>query len=190
MQGVGYVSTMRLVDLATGVCTPAQVPDLLRPRSRFAAERLPDGRVVCAGGNGGSWMSGEVYGPPRPGAPDASWAWRQLPAMNVGRDGCRGCVMSDGRFAVLGGQSPVGATSACEALVTSGDNEHWEPLPSMHDARSNFACEAVAGCIIAAGGQGRKSAEVYDEVLDRWFRLPRDLPHDGAWLSWMGSALL
>jgi hypothetical protein len=29
--------------------------------------------------------------------------------------------------------------------------------------------------------------EVYDEVLGRWLRLPRDLPHD---LVGMGSALL
>jgi len=37
----------------------------------------------------------------------------------------------------------------------------------MHDT-AYFACAAVAGCIIVAGGGGspqRKSAEVYDEVL-------------------------
>jgi hypothetical protein len=186
VQRVGSVSTVRLVDLATGVCTPAQVPDLLRPRSRFAVERLPDGRIVCAGGGiGGDWTSGEVYGPPQPGAPDAAWSWRQLPPMSVGRGGCGGCVMSDGRFAVLGGFGPAGDTSSCQVLVTSDGNEHWEPVPPMHDSRSYFACEAVAGCIIVAGGQGRNSAEVYDEVLGRWLRLPRDLP-----LSNMGSALL
>ena len=93
--------------------------------------------------------------------------------------------MSDGRFAVLGGFGPAGDTSSCQVLVTSDGNEHWEPVPPMHDSRSYFACEAVAGCIIVAGGQGRNSAEVYDEVLGRWLRLPRDLP-----LSNMGSALL
>jgi len=80
-------------------------------------------------------------------------------------------------------------TSSCEALPLGGDG-HWSPLPPMHDTRANFACAAVAGCIIVAGGfPQRKSAEAYDEVLGRWLRLPHDLPHDGG-LHGMGSALL
>jgi hypothetical protein len=59
----------------------------------------------------------------------------------------------------------------------------------MHDARYNFACEAVAGCIIVAGGDGRTSAEVYDEALGRWLRLPHDLLSDYRHTD-MGSALL
>ena len=103
-------------------------------------------------------------------------------------------MLSDGRFAVLGGHSTGVYTSSCEVL-TLGDDEHWAPLPQMHDTRAHFACAAVAGCIIVAGGLAgggypqRKSAEVYDEVLGRWLRLPHDLPHDGG-LDSMGSALL
>jgi hypothetical protein len=59
----------------------------------------------------------------------------------------------------------------------------------MHDARAHFACAAVAGCVIVVGGHGLKSAEVFDEVLDRWLRLPCDLPIDGEQYS-MGSASL
>jgi hypothetical protein len=59
----------------------------------------------------------------------------------------------------------------------------------MYDSRFCVACEAVVGCIILAGGQlGRKSAEVYDEVLGRWLRLPHDLPTVNG-LHVMGSAL-
>ena len=58
----------------------------------------------------------------------------------------------------------------------------------MHGARSYFACAAVAGCVIV-GGEGLKSAEVFDEVLDRWLRLLFDLPVDGEQYS-MGSASL
>ena len=36
------------VDLATGACTPH--PPLLYERVDFAAAQLPDGRIVCAGG--------------------------------------------------------------------------------------------------------------------------------------------
>jgi hypothetical protein len=110
--------------------------------------------------------------------------------MSNARHGCSGCVMSDGRFAVLGGNGTGGvATSSCEALAIGDDGEHWEPLLPMHDPRDSFACAAVAGCVIVAGGWDRISAEVYDEVLGRWLLLPCDLPHDG-WLGYMGSALL
>jgi hypothetical protein len=191
----GTVSAVHLVDLATGVCTPK--PNLLHARFMFAAARLPDGCVVCAGGCGAEHYgadavgltSAEILVPPDQGSLDAAWTRRECPALNAGRYGCRGYVLSDGRFAVVGGgnnnNQPV---SSCEALAI-GDGEHWELLPQMHDARVLFAGAAVAGCIIVAGGHGLKSAEVFDEVLDRWLRLPYDLPLDGG-LHAMGSALL
>jgi hypothetical protein len=183
------LSTVHQVDLATGAC--ARQPDLLHPRGLHAAARLPDGRIICAGGCDGAFAnpsSTEVWGPPEQGGADAAWAWRELPAMSATRFGCRGCVMSDGRFAVLGGYGIGGSLSACEALVI-GAAAHWEPLAPMHDARCIFACAAVAGCVIVAGGRGRTSAEVYDESRNRWLWLPNDLPYENE-LWQMGSALL
>jgi hypothetical protein len=172
------LSTVQLVDLATGACTPQ--PRLLRRRSHPAVARLPDGRVVCAGGiRVGYLSSAEIWGPPGKGAQDAAWSWAELPNMSTARFCCSGCVMSDGRFAVLGGWTdPSFGTmmSSCEAL-TLGESTHWEPLPPMHDGRMDFACATIAGCIFVAGGRHRQSAEVFDEVLGRWLRLPRDLPH-------------
>jgi hypothetical protein len=55
--GSTFLSSMHLVDMATGAC--AQQPDLLHRRGYPAAGRLPDGRVVCAGGVGGE-QSAEV----------------------------------------------------------------------------------------------------------------------------------
>jgi hypothetical protein len=199
-EDASVVSTVYLVDLATGVCTPQ--PNLLHARAQFAAARLPDGRIVCVGGGDDTMQFGmssvEVFEPPAQGALDTAWTWREMPAMSVAREGCRGCVLSDGRFAVLGGEDnndePL---SSCEAL-TAGYNEHWEMLPPMHEARSDFTCAAVARCIVVAGGCGGhgplglvgvRSAEVFDEVCDRWLRLPCDLPHN-AGLIGMGSALL
>jgi hypothetical protein len=99
-------------------------------------------------------------------------------------------VLSNGRFVVLGGvNSNNQILSSCEALAV-GDGEHWEHLPPMHDAGTSFASAAVAGCVIVVvGGHGLKSAEVFDEVLDRWLRLPCDLPLDSQ-LHAMGGALL
>jgi hypothetical protein len=166
------VSTVQLVDLATGACAPQN--NLLHPRTSAAAGRLPDGRIVCAGGFGGDGSSADVWGPPAQEAADAAWGWRELPAMSAARYGCCGCVMSDGRFAVLGGESNDGATSSCEALAFDDGDAHWEPLPPMHAAREYFACAAVDGCPIVAGGEGLKSAELYDAALNRW-------PYRGSW---------
>jgi hypothetical protein len=108
--------------------------------------------------------------------------------MNVAREGCSRCVLSDGRFVVLGGEDinnePL---SACEALLI-GDDDQWETLSPMHEARSDFACASVARCIVVAGGYGGRtplgllvylgSAEVFDGVFDRWLQLSCDLPHN------------
>jgi hypothetical protein len=102
------VSKVQLVDLATGAC--AQQPDLLHSRLHLAAGRLPDGRIVCAGGIGGD-QSAEVWG--QDGAADAPWSWTELPAMSTGRFGFCGCVMSDGRFAVHRWCSHVVVRGAC-----------------------------------------------------------------------------
>jgi hypothetical protein len=185
------VSTVQLVDLATGACAPKN--SLLHSPIYPAAGRLADGRVVCAGGVGGA-SSAEVRGAPgEQGAADAAWTWRALPAMSAGRFGCHGCVMSDGRFAVLGGTSITATpTSSCEALAFDLGDAHWDTLPPMHDARAYFACGTVDGCPIVAGGfeaggLGLKSAELYDAKLNRWLRLPCDLPGS---LSCRGSAVL
>jgi len=194
-----FLSTVYLVDLATGVCTPQL--NLLHARGKFAAARLPDGRIVCVGNGDTTTVSStaEVNEPSAQGALDTAWIWREVPAMSVAREGYRGCVLSDGRFAVLGGEdNNYEPLSACEALLV-GDDEHWEMLPPMHEARTNFACAAVARCIVVAGGcVGRdlhgclvcfRSAEVFDEVFSRWLRLPCDLPYNDG-LNGMGSTLL
>jgi hypothetical protein len=176
--------SVRLVDLATGICTLQA--DFLNARSYFAAARLPDGGIICVGGTGRTMA--EMWERPVQGALEAAWTGRELSAMSVGCGGCSGCVLSDGRFAVLGGCSTGRcASSTCEAWPL-GDDGHWLPLPPMHDTLIYSASAGMAGCIIVVagciivGGGGilqRKSAEVYDEVLGRWLRLPHDLPHDG-----------
>jgi len=83
------LSTVSLVDLATGVCTPQ--PNLLHARCGVAAVRLPDGCVVCAGGycfEGVELSSVEVWGPSTQGAVNVAWTWRELPAMRVARASC------------------------------------------------------------------------------------------------------
>jgi hypothetical protein len=88
-------------------------------------------------------------------------------------------VLSDGRFAVFGGMdTSTTYSSSCEALTLDADGERWDVLRSMHEARYGFVCAAIGGCVIVAGGVGSITAEVYEEGLGRWRRLPCSLPFD------------
>ncbi len=113
--------------------------------------------------------------------------------MAAARCGCSVCVLSDGRFAVLGGVIVHDTTKQCEALVLDNGAERWEPLPPMLEARCGFACAAVGGCVIVAGGSSilggglHSSIEVYEEGTGVWRRMPCNLPRA---VHYMGSALL
>ena len=132
-------------------------------------------------------ITAEVLELPEQGSPDGLWRWRELPHMSVHRAGAAGCTLSDGRFAVFG--TGTGGVTLCEVLTLDGDGERWVPLPPMREVRHGCACAAIGGCVIVAGGDGFITAEVYEEALGRWRRLPCNLPHDGQ-LFGMGSALL
>jgi hypothetical protein len=75
--GNSILSTVYLVDLATGAC--ARHPDLLHSRMYHVAARLPDGRIICAGGFQES--SVEVWGASEQGHANAAWTWTELPAI-------------------------------------------------------------------------------------------------------------
>jgi hypothetical protein len=160
------------VDLATGVCTPQ--PSILSQHGALggcSAAHLPDGCIVCVGGNVSTSLQGtaQVLEPPPPEheSPSvASLEWRHLPGMRVMRYGGRGCVLSDGRFAVFGGGTDhiITPTSSCEALTLDGDIERWDPLPLMHEVRIFFACAAIGvigECVFVAGGWNSITAEVF-----------------------------
>jgi len=142
----GYPSSLvRKVDLATGACT-AQ-PSLLCHQGHVitdcTAGRLPDGRIVCAvatcmdssddESSEEGWTEyhtmSQVLEPPPPGSPSgASWQWRALPGTSVlHRYGGRGCVLSDGRFAVFGGEDASNeTTTSCETLTLDADGGRWD----------------------------------------------------------------
>jgi hypothetical protein len=133
----------------------------------------------------------QVLEPPPHGSPSgASWQWRVLPRMSNLHACGGGCVLSDGRFAVFVGADDNGTTtSSCEVLTFNVDGARWSPLPPMHKPRCGFACVAIGGCVIVAGGVGSTTAEVYEEGLGRWRRLPCSLS-DGSQICWMGSTLM
>jgi len=133
----------------------------------------------------------QVLEPPPHGAPsEASWQWRALPGTSAIRAFGGGCVLSDGRFAVFGGVDANGTTiSSCEALTLDADGARWNVLSQMLEPRRGFACAAVGGCVIVAGGVDSNTVDVYEEGLKRWRRLPCSIPY-GSRIYQMGSALI
>jgi hypothetical protein len=74
-------------------------------------------------------------------------------------------------------------TASCEVLTLDGDIDRWDPLPPMHQAREVVCARR------SAGGRGCFTAEVYEEALGRWRRLPCNLPESAG--SWgMDNAIL
>jgi hypothetical protein len=59
----------------------------------------------------------------------------------------------------------------------------------MHEVRRGFACAAIGGCVVVAGGIGLVTAEVYEEALGWWRRLPCNLPQSAGRML-MGSAIM
>jgi len=201
------------VDLATGECT-AQA-SLLCPQGHLIfdsmAGRLPDGRIVCAGTTQSNtdtftdeesfftdeeeepewYATAQVLEPfPHGSLIDASWQWRALPGGSIEHIGGSGCVLSDGRFAVFGGMDFHGISiMSCEALTLDAEGARWDVLPPMHERRRSFACAAIGGCVVIAGGTGSITVDVSEKGLRRWRRFPCSLPHDGQ-LFRMGSALI
>ena len=185
----GASDEVYIVDLATGVCTPQ--PSLSISCTMPSSARLSGARIIVAGG----WHSGDVLDSAEVWEP-SSGAWRSLPGMGTPREQSSGCLMSGDRFAVFGGQNDVdgslGILGSCQTLVLDNGAERWEPLPHMQEARAAFACAAVGGGVVVAGGRHSgntklSSVEVYEEATGVWRRLPCDLPRA---MADMGSAPL
>ena len=194
------LSAVHRVDLASGTCTVQ--PPLYSPHGHVvdvqAAARLTDGRIVCLSSahmddyeaveySLTQMLELSTYGLH---GEDASWQWRTLPGLSVFRH-CPGmCVLSDGRVAVIGGNDGNAFVYASsEVLSLDAAEERWDPLPAMHEARCGFACAEIGGCVIVAGGCRSTTAEVYEDGLRRWYRLPCDLPFDDV-IFGIGSELM
>jgi hypothetical protein len=101
-------------------------------------------------------------------------------------------VLSDGRFAVFGGACNLNSGTVegtFDALSLDSHDARWEQLPPMLQARHGFACEAIGGCVLVAGGTISQTVAVYEEALGRWRTLPGKLPYDNE-VYWMSSALM
>jgi hypothetical protein len=152
----------------------AALPPMATARWGAVAGRLPGGQVIVAGGAAPRALaSAELWDP-------ATGAWAELPPMAQARHKVAGCVLPSGRFAVLGGLGiRLGLSQGRprqDAEAFDPVSRVWQPLPPMPRRLAGGAAVAVAGGLLAVGGNDHADAMLFDEESGRWFTLPGQMP--------------
>jgi hypothetical protein len=155
----------------------AALPPMATARFSAVAGRLPGGQIIVAGGmndDDDSLASAELWDP-------ATGAWAAVPPMAQARNGAASGVLPSGRFAVLGGgdwDRPIdeGNKGRVDAEAFDPVSRAWQPLPPMPHGLVDGAAVAVAGGLLAVGGENHAGAMLFDEESGRWFTLPGQMP--------------
>jgi len=147
------------------------------PRMDFISQKLPNGRILVAGGlplNGATsdlppLATAEVYDP-------ATRTWAFTGSMNQGRRGHVSVSLPDGRVMVIGGGSDAyfysasySPISTCEVYDPS--TGVWSPAAPMAHARFHPTATLLRnGTVLVVGGEDywNADAECYDPATDRW----------------------
>lgn len=167
-RGELYLRSAEVLDLSTG--TWNALPDMHFCYCHHAIGKLPDGRVIVAGGltagqPGTQWQLAEIYDPTKN-------CWSILPALSARRQFCAGCVDTQGRFFVSGGEDERGVHDTCEAFNPA--RNCWEAAPDLIHGRSGHTMCRIGGALFIAGGRGNgktkllSELEVLDVTQDRW----------------------
>ncbi|MCL4502878.1 MAG: hypothetical protein M1438_13680 [Deltaproteobacteria bacterium] len=134
------------------------------PRSLHTATRLPDGRVLVAGGQvpspGGILHDVEIYDP-------SSDTWTTAASLNGGRYGHTATLLNDGRVLVAGGATaPPFQTYRAEIYDPAANS--WTLITPMNSARVDHTANLLAdGKVLVAGG-GTDSTELFDPTQGTW----------------------
>jgi WD40 repeat protein len=129
-------------------------------RSGHTATLLPSGKVLVAGGGGGS---AEVYDP-------QTGRWTVTGSMHTARGGHTATLLPNGTVLVAGG------SGGSSAEVYDPRTGRWTVTASMHEGREAHTATLLSnGEVLVAGGQGNglpsqtlSSAELYDPRTSRW----------------------
>jgi YVTN family beta-propeller protein len=149
---------------------------MLRQRTDHTASRLPDGRVMVAGGinfQDGVLTAVEIFDP-------ATKRWSPATSMARERLGHRAVTLQDGRVLVVGGLDANNAQIASAEIFdpTSGA---WSAAGSMALGRTDHSATLLAdGRVLIAGGtpQSTATTEIYNPATNSWsagtsMRVPR-----------------
>jgi hypothetical protein len=102
--------------------------------------------------------------------------------MATSRRHAAGCVLPDGRFAVVGGYSALDDVGHFDGEVYDSARNEWTPLPApmgmVGGGRHGAALVPVAGGMLILGGDAQVEsveAELWDEESQLWLKLPRGM---------------
>ncbi len=169
--------TAEVYDPATGTWTPTgpMIPaDGCDGGGRFThtAVRLPDGKVLVAGGLSNCFgvqhavSSAEIYDP-------ATNAWTATSSMVSVRSGHTATLLANGKVLVAGGFGNAGSQSSSE--IYNPATGTWTPTGSMNVPRGwHVAIKLTAsGWVLVAGGRDSTaaavaSAELYNPASGKW----------------------
>mmetsp|Transcript_23621 Transcript_23621/g.35461 ORF Transcript_23621/g.35461 Transcript_23621/m.35461 type:complete len:369 (-) Transcript_23621:219-1325(-) len=141
-------------------------------------------RVVCDG-SGAAHFVYVVGGRDQHGAVDTllrlsldTYEWTIMSPMSTARRHCA-VVMKDDYIYAFGGQGSGILRNLSSAERYSVADDSWEPLPDIATRRCGH-CAVLCGSdvYIVGGGQGVRSVEVFDTVLQKWKteKTIRDMP--------------
>jgi hypothetical protein len=169
MEGSRSSPRWSVVVLAANGSGWSDLPPMSGGRIEPAAELLPDGKVLVAGGMTGDDDEGyttlntaELWDP-------ATQKWTALPPMAHKRYCAAACMLPSGRVAVVGGAGTDGNTRK-DGEVFDPVKRVWEPLGAeIAHKHGTTSTVAVAGGLLTTGAI---SPELYDEGSGRWVTLP------------------
>jgi hypothetical protein len=160
------LASAELYDPATGTFSPTG--SMFSPRLGHTATLLPDGRVLIAGGGGGSKdaASAELFDP-KTGTfgPTGSLVG---PTGSMARSDHTATLLPDGRVLIAGGVRPGPLPPAVSAVLYDPATGTFSPTGSMSSPRADHTATLLPdGRVLIAGGQLNEnpaSAEVFDPV--------------------------
>jgi hypothetical protein len=155
--------------------TLRRVADMSAPRAVHTATRLPDGRILVAGGcttnscdlGSPAGATAEIFDP-------ATMTFTPTGRLSLSRDDHAAVAMSDGRVLLIGGWSLGGILASTDRYDPRSGT--FAPGPTMHSPRAGLLPVTLSnGQILLAGGfVGNKpttaAADLYDPATDAMLR--------------------
>lgn len=167
----GSVTTQFTITVAAAQVGGWQPADAMNQgRSRHTATRLPDGRVLVAGGNRKQALSSsELFDPSTNG-------WTRTDSLARSRQAHSATLLPDGRVLVVGGFGTGGGNAFNSAELYDPATGRWSQTGNMGQQRDSHTATLLRdGRVLVAGGEsqgssqgGLASAELYDPATGTW----------------------
>jgi Ca2+-binding RTX toxin-like protein len=183
-----FLSSAEVFDPATGTFSSAGIGSMSVPRFGAAVARLPDGRVLIAGGNNGSSFlsSAEIFDPAT-----NQFSSSGMGSMVTARFAPAAAPLPDGRVMVAGGSDGSGGFSSAEVFDPATKTFSSAGIGSLSVPRQRpVAAPLPDGRVLVAGGyyydqsggHFLSSAEVFDPATNTFssagigsMEIPREL---------------